>query len=198
MIKVSLLGFTTEIKNQIDQSNFPEGGQKSKKKKILEGKSEHGNYWKTNKEGSYLPNYIARKKSSRRGEIIPSLFTDPLSLLQHALPCAPAPAFFPLAFCGPPSLLHLSWTPLLNLPSQFPFFKHQMEVWNTWETCGFPWVLHLLLEDPEFEIFCVASESIEQLWVGLWELNYEGKAAKSYRLCRYCSKSVVRMGEVMF
>lgn len=37
MIKVSLLGFTTEIKNQIDQSNLPEGGQKSKKKKSLKG-----------------------------------------------------------------------------------------------------------------------------------------------------------------
>lgn len=37
MIKVSLLGFTTEIKNQIDQSNLPEWGQKSKKKKSLKG-----------------------------------------------------------------------------------------------------------------------------------------------------------------
>lgn len=54
MIKVSLLGFTTEIKNQIDQSNLPEGGQKSKKKKILEGNSEHGNYRK-NKQRGELP-----------------------------------------------------------------------------------------------------------------------------------------------
>lgn len=29
---MSLLGFTTEIKNKIDQLNFPEGGQKHKKK----------------------------------------------------------------------------------------------------------------------------------------------------------------------
>lgn len=32
MIKVSLLGFTTEIKNLIDQLSLPEGGQNKEKK----------------------------------------------------------------------------------------------------------------------------------------------------------------------
>lgn len=43
MIKVSLLGFTTEIKNEIDQLNPPEGSQKNKKK-ILEENNSHCNY----------------------------------------------------------------------------------------------------------------------------------------------------------
>lgn len=34
MIKVSLLGFTTEIKTKIYQLNLPEGGQKNKKKSL--------------------------------------------------------------------------------------------------------------------------------------------------------------------
>lgn len=35
MIKVSLLGFTTEIKNLIDQLSLPEGGQNKEKKNKL-------------------------------------------------------------------------------------------------------------------------------------------------------------------
>lgn len=51
MIKVSLLGFTTEIKNKIDQLNLPQGDQRNKKK-ILEENNSYCNYWRINEEGS--------------------------------------------------------------------------------------------------------------------------------------------------
>lgn len=51
MIKMSLLGFTTEIKKKIDQLNLPEGSQKNKKK-FLEENNSYCSYWRTDEEGS--------------------------------------------------------------------------------------------------------------------------------------------------
>lgn len=41
MIKISLLGFTTDSKNKIDQLNLPEG--QNDNKKILEGNNSYCN-----------------------------------------------------------------------------------------------------------------------------------------------------------
>lgn len=51
MIKMSLLGFTAEIKNKIDQLNLPERGQKNKKN-FLEENNSYCSYWRTDEEGS--------------------------------------------------------------------------------------------------------------------------------------------------